>query len=153
MAWISLSPAYGSSNTIPTEVDKIQVAVNNTNMTVGTNSGLVYIWDSAPGVSQLISVPVTITVTQTGTTTPPPPSPTTGTVTASWAPNSEADLAGYKLYIGTASGVYSRIVDVGNVTSYTIALAKGVTYFFAVTAYDKSGNESTPSAEISRSLF
>jgi hypothetical protein len=70
-----------------------------------------------------------------------------------WAANAETDLAGYKLYVGTTSGVYSRIVDVGKVTSYVISLPKGVTYFFALTAYDNAGNESGRSAELSRSLF
>ena len=70
-----------------------------------------------------------------------------------WTANREADLAGYKLYVGTSSGVYNRTVDVGKVTSYSISLPKGVTYFFAVTAYDKSGNESRHSGEQSRSLF
>jgi hypothetical protein len=70
-----------------------------------------------------------------------------------WAANSEADLAGYKLHIGTSSGIYNQTVDVGKVTSYAISLPKGVTYFFAITAYDKAGNESGRSAELSRSLF
>jgi predicted RNase H-related nuclease YkuK (DUF458 family) len=70
-----------------------------------------------------------------------------------WAANREADLAGYKLYVGTRSGVYSRTVDVGKMTSYSISLPKGATYFFAVTAYDSSGNESVRSAELSRSIF
>ena len=62
-------------------------------------------------------------------------------------------MAGYRLYVGTASGVYSQNIDVGKATSYAITLPKGVTYFFAVTAYDNSGNESARSGEQSRSLF
>jgi hypothetical protein len=171
--WVTLSPAYGSSNTITTELDTVQVTVNSSSMPLGTNSGLVYISESGPGVSRLISVPLTVNVQQTGTTTPPPPPPppppiggvtpppppppppsqTNGTATVTWAANTEADLAGYKLYVGTTSGVYSRTVDVGKVTSYVISLPKGVTYFFALTAYDNSGNESGRSAELSRSLF
>jgi hypothetical protein len=176
VGWISLSPAYGSANTITTELDQVRVTINSGGMSIGTNSGLVYVWESGPGVSRLITVPVTVTVAQTGTTLPPPPpspttppppppiggvspppppplSPTNGTATVTWAANSEADLAGYKLYVGTSSGIYSRIVDVGKVTSYSISLPKGVTYFFCVTAYDNAGNESGQSAELSRSLF
>jgi hypothetical protein len=172
VAWVTLSPAYGSSNTITTELDTVRVTVNSSSMPLGTNSGLVYIWESGPGVSRLISVPLTVTVSQTGTTTPPPPpppppiggvtpppppspppSPTNGIATVTWSANGEADLAGYKLYVGTSSGIYNRTVDVGKVTSYSISLPKGVTYFFAVTAYDSSGNESVRSAELSRSLF
>jgi hypothetical protein len=52
-------------------------------------------------------------------------------------------LAGYKVSTGTTSGSYSQNVDVGNVTSYTnSSLNDGTTYYFAVTAYDASGNTS-----------
>ena len=175
VGWITLSPAYGSANTITTELDQLRLTINSTGMALGTNSGLIYIWESGPGVSRMTSVPVTITVSQTGTTTPPspppstppppiggvspppppppPPSPTNGTATVTWAANSEGDLAGYKLYVGTSSGIYNRTIDVGKVTSYSISLPKGSTYFFALTAYDSSGNESGRSAEMSRSLY
>jgi len=73
--------------------------------------------------------------------------------TVIWSANTEADLRGYKVHIGTASGVYTKVIDVGNKTSYMITLPKGVTYYFAVTAYDTSGNESTYSSELSRSIF
>ena len=43
-------------------------------------------------------------------------------------------MAGYKVYVGTTSGVYTRVLDAGNATSYAMTLPKGVTYFFAVTA-------------------
>ena len=69
----------------------------------------------------------------------------------------EPDLAGYKVYVGTASGTYSfpgSPFQTGIVTSYTVSnLPKGQTYFFAITAYDSAGNESLLSAEVSKSLF
>jgi len=44
---------------------------------------------------------------------------------------------GYKMHYGTASGDYDYNVNVGNFTSCTISgLQEGVTYFFAVTAYN-----------------
>jgi len=62
-------------------------------------------------------------------------------VTLEWDPNTEPDLAGYKLYYGTASG-YAQVIDVGNTTMYTVTnLTAGVTYYFAVTAHDASGHE------------
>lgn len=68
----------------------------------------------------------------------------------SWDANSEPDLAGYKVYWGTASRNYSNVVDAKNVTSYTVAgLADGIEYFFAVTAYDTAFNESDYSRESS----
>ena len=188
--WISLSPPYGSNNTITTELDQVGVTINTASLAVGTNSALVYILESGPGVSRVITVPVTVIVTQSGATasspppaspppptapspigsvtpppppspigsvTPPPPpsppAPTTGVANVTWAANSEGDLAGYKLYVGTTSGVYNQILDAGMVTSYKMTLPKGVTYFFSVTAYDRSGNESSRSTEVSRSIF
>jgi hypothetical protein len=178
VGWITLSPGYGSANTITTELDQLRLTINSASLALGTNSGLVYVWESGSGVSRMITVPVTVTVSQTGTTTPPPPPPpppssppppptggvkppppppppppTNGTATITWTANSEKDLAGYKLYVGTSSGIYNRTMDVGKVTSYSIALPKGSTYFFALTAYDSSGNESGRSAEVSRTLY
>src|SRR3990170_6234665 len=61
------------------------------------------------------------------------------------------DLAGYKIYYGTSSGNYSTVITVGNVTTYTITgLTDNITYYFATTAYDSSGNESTFSNEVSK---
>jgi hypothetical protein len=60
-----------------------------------------------------------------------------------WSANTEADLAGYKVYWGTASGTYPNSRNVGNTTSYTITgLTEGMKYYIAVTAYDTDGNES-----------
>jgi hypothetical protein len=81
-------------------------------------------------------------------------------VTASWnAPttnedgSSLTDLAGYKLYYGLASGNYTASIVVGNVTTYQINnLVDDLTYYFAVTALDKSGNESIYSEEQSFTL-
>jgi fibronectin type 3 domain-containing protein len=74
-------------------------------------------------------------------------------VTVIWNANTEADLQGYRVYVGTSSGARTQAFDVGNVTSTRLTLPLGSTYFFVVTAYDKSGNESSPSGELSRSLF
>ena len=78
-------------------------------------------------------------------------------MTLTWAANREPDLAGYKIYVGTASGTYSFSGSpflTGTVTSYTISnLPKGETYYFAISAYDSAGNESVLSAEVSRSLY
>ncbi|MCA9732123.1 MAG: hypothetical protein H6696_02245 [Deferribacteres bacterium] len=67
----------------------------------------------------------------------------------SWNANAEPDLAGYRVHVGTASGNYSQIYDVGKYTGYSLTLDEpGVTYFFAVTAYDTAGNESSYSEEV-----
>ncbi len=75
----------------------------------------------------------------------------------SWRANQESDLAGYKLYIGTASGIYNVAgspFSINNATNSTaFNLLKGQTYFFALSALDTAGNESVLSAEISKSLY
>ena len=73
------------------------------------------------------------------------------TVQVTWNPNTEEDLAGYRLYVGKASGQYGEPVDVGNVTGHVMEITPqhGATYYFALTAYDTSGNESGYSDEAS----
>jgi hypothetical protein len=71
-------------------------------------------------------------------------------VTLNWDPNSATNVAGYKIYFGTASQNYSQVVTVGNVTIATIsALTAGQTYYYAATTVDQAGNESTFSDETS----
>ncbi len=75
-----------------------------------------------------------------------------GAIKANWDANTEPDLKGYKLYYGTVPSDYLNweSVDVGNVNSYLVGnLDENVTYYFVVTAYDSSGNESAPSDEVS----
>lgn len=71
-------------------------------------------------------------------------------VTLVWDPNTEPDLAGYRIYYGTNSGLWNITIDVGNVTNVTISgLARGVTYYFVATAYNTANLESDPSNEVS----
>jgi hypothetical protein len=70
--------------------------------------------------------------------------------TLAWNPNTESDLAGYRVHYGTASGSYTVHIDVHNVTTYNVTgLTAGQTYYFAATAYDTSGNESAYSNSVS----
>jgi len=72
------------------------------------------------------------------------------TVIVQWLPNRESDLAGYKVYYGTASRSYSNSIPAGLATQWTISnLQPGFEYYFAVTAYDTAGNESRYSNEVS----
>lgn len=73
-------------------------------------------------------------------------------ITFKWDPNSEPDLAGYKIYWGTATRDYSKNVDVGNVVSYTLKDLPDGVFYFAATAYDNDGNESDFSDEISQTI-
>jgi hypothetical protein len=69
-------------------------------------------------------------------------------VTLAWDP-SGADVAGYRVYYGSASRAYFTSIDVGDNTSCSVSnLVVGSTYFFAVTAYNALGVESDYSGEI-----
>jgi hypothetical protein len=73
-------------------------------------------------------------------------------VTLAWDPNTESDLAGYKIYYGNSSRKYTRSIDVKdrNAKTCTISdLIEGQTYYFASTAYNTSLLESVYSAEVS----
>ena len=70
-------------------------------------------------------------------------------ITLKWDPNPAPNLAGYRIYYGTSSGVYTQEINVGNTTATLISnLTEGRTYFFAVTAYNTAA-ESLPSNEVS----
>jgi hypothetical protein len=128
----------------------------------GSRSALNLLQNSA--LVNLLHPPTTVDITppslpppSTPPSAPPPPSPSIGNVTLTWTANGEPDLAGYKVYVGTASGTYSfpgSPLVAGKATSYTVSnLPKGQTYFFAISAYDSAGNESALSAEVSKSLY
>ena len=70
-------------------------------------------------------------------------------LTLAWDPNAESDLAGYKVYYSRQSGGYVQGIDVGKNESVTISgLEPGNKYYFAVTAYNISDNESDYSDEV-----
>ena len=71
-------------------------------------------------------------------------------MTLAWDADPTPDIAGYRLYSGTTSGVYTQISDLGNVTQTLVSnLTTGKTYYFAVTAYTTALTESVPSNEVS----
>jgi hypothetical protein len=77
------------------------------------------------------------------------PSAHAAQVTVAWDANADPGVTGYEVHYGTAPGNYTSHVDVGNVTSCVISgLSEGVTYYFAATAYDGSGNESDYSSAV-----
>jgi hypothetical protein len=78
-----------------------------------------------------------------------PPVAHAGDVVLQWDANTETDLAGYKVYYGSASGTYGSPVVIGKVTTHTLSQLPAGTYYFAVTAYNTSGLESGFSNEVS----
>ena len=75
-----------------------------------------------------------------------------GDITIAWDPNSESDLAGYKIYYGTASGVYGTPIIIGTQTTYTLTGLPPGTYYITVTAFNASGLESGYSNEVYTTL-
>jgi len=73
-----------------------------------------------------------------------------GTLSLAWDPSTDTSVVGYRLYEGIASESYTNVLDVGsNLLVSVSGLVAGETYYFAVTAYDATGLESTFSGEIS----
>jgi hypothetical protein len=99
------------------------------------------------------------------TTTPPvtqsPPPATVAAVNLAWSAPTEnsdgtplTDLKGYKIHYGTQSQNYTGSISVDNptVTTYLVESLPAGTYYFAVTAYNSVGAESSLSDEVQSSL-
>jgi len=79
--------------------------------------------------------------------------------TINWAPNTEADLKGYRVYAAPTSRGYKKgapLLDVpatqNTAKCSALNLPGPAIYFFGLTAYDTTGNESDFSNEISRNI-
>jgi hypothetical protein len=137
--WLTVTPLSGTTTT---DTDLISVSVNTAGLTGNMYTATITLTDPSASNSPQ-QIPVTLALT----------APTSSTAFLSWDANTEEDLAGYKVYIGTASRAYGPPVDVGNVTSFKVLnLVRAQTYYFAVTAYDTSGNESGYSTEVSKTI-
>lgn len=70
-------------------------------------------------------------------------------VILSWYPNAESDFAGYRVYRSNSeNGTYFHIATTGSVQFFDRDVNNGRTYFYAVTAYDRSDNESELSYDL-----
>ena len=71
-----------------------------------------------------------------------------GSLEASWLPNPELDLMGYKLLWGAASRTYTDSVVLGLVTSCRISgLQNGTRYYATIVAFDSTGHISGTAPE------
>jgi hypothetical protein len=135
--WLTLSPTLG------TNAGTVSASVSLSGLAAGTYSGTITV--SATGATSK-TIQVTLTISSTTSTS--------GSATLSWAANTDSDLAGYKVYMGTQSGLYGTPIAVGNVTTYQVTnLQPNTTYFFSITALDSAGNESLHSSEVSKSVY
>lgn len=136
-AWLVLNVTSGTTTT---EVDQVSASVGISGLSAGTYSTLVSVTASGASNSPQ-QIPVSLTLSQ----------PTTGSAGLSWTANTETDLAGYKLYIGTQSGLYNAPIALGVLTTYTAAnLTSGKTYYFCVSAVNSAGQEGLCSLEVSK---
>ncbi len=124
---------------------------------------------NCPGTTDCnVSLTIIRTVTATFTANvPPPPPPTSATETLAWdSPSAELgqecpqDIAGYKLYMGSAPGVYTttQTLPINEINcsatdqsgacgaiqtcTYAVENLSAGAWHFAVTVYDSSGIES-----------
>jgi hypothetical protein len=140
-AWLGLNITSGTTTT---ETDSISASVSTTGLAAGSYNTVITVTASGSSNSPQ-AIPVTLTLT-----TPT----TTGTATLTWDANTETDVTGYNVYMGTQPGLYGPPMSVGNTTSYTVGnLTGGRTYYFSLTAVDSAGNESQPSSEVSKSVY
>ena len=141
-AWLALNTAAGTTTT---ETDQVSASVNIQGLAAGTYSTVIAVTASGAANSPQ-QIPVSLTLSQ--------PTATTGSIGLSWTANIEPDLAGYKVYIGTQSQLYSPPITLGPVAAYNATnLTTGRTYYFCVSAFDNAGNESPCSTEVSKPLL
>lgn len=66
-----------------------------------------------------------------------------------WKPSPSANVSGYFMCWGLASGQTTNRLDTGNVTNVFLGdLLPGYTYYFTVVAYSSFGDEAPPSNEV-----
>jgi len=72
------------------------------------------------------------------------------TVSLSWSASTSSGVTGYNVYRGTAVGSYSKInATLDSTTTYSDSTAvSGVTYYYAATAVNSSGQESAYSSPV-----
>jgi hypothetical protein len=84
-----------------------------------------------------------------------------GTVTISWEPPTEntngtalTDLAGFNIHYGTQSQNYTSTIQVANpgITRYVVENLPAGTYYFAVSGYTATGEDSTYSPQVTATV-
>lgn len=139
-----------------------QIGTTAANVTIFANTGLVnnttYYYRVIAYNSVGDSPPSPIASAKTGDVTAPSvptglrTTPARGKVTLNWNVSTDSGgsgLAGYKVWRATAAaGPFTMIATTTKATYANTGLLKGKTYWYYVTAYDKAGNTSAPSATV-----
>ena len=95
-----------------------------------------------------------VTITTKDTYAPPVPVglvavPSIGSIELLWDRSVAPDLAGYRIYRAAGDGPLEKLAETGAAPSYSDrAVGSGKTYRYAVSAFDKIGNESEKSAPV-----
>src|SRR5690606_15266444 len=71
-------------------------------------------------------------------------------ISLSWTANTDADLAGYRIYRNTTNNfaTASQVAELTATRFVDVNVEIGTTYYYWVTAIDRTGNESLPSASV-----
>jgi hypothetical protein len=141
-AWASFSTSTGRLSGTPTS------------SRVGTYSNIRI---SVSDGRSTVSLPAFSIVVRSASSPPPPSS--TGAATLSWTPptrntdgSSLTNLAGYRIYYGTSSTALTRTININSagLASYVVTNLSPATYYFAITAYNATGAESSRSGVVSK---
>jgi hypothetical protein len=135
-SWLTVNPTSASNN------GNLTVSVNTATATVGTNTATI----TLTGGGVTATVTVTLTLNASGSSS----------AILLWNASAGPNVASYKIYQSTTSGVYGApiaTVPASSLTYTAAGLQSGTTYYFTVTAVDTSNNESLHSNEVSKSIF
>jgi chitodextrinase len=129
---------------------------NDTGLTPATTYTYTIIASDASGNASALSLPASATTFALDVTPPSVPQNVrakaiSGTsVAISWsAATDNSHAVGYALYRGAANGAIIKIATTAATQYVDTTVKPGTTYYYAVVAFDKSGNASAPSLSIS----
>jgi hypothetical protein len=136
-AWATFDTTSGKLSGTPSAAD------------VGTYSNITISVSDGSATVSLAAFAIQVVATSTGTATVNWSAPTGNTDGSTLS-----DLAGYRVYWGTTQGKYTNSVSLNNpgLTSYVVDQLTPATWYFVVTALNKSGVESSYSNVASKAV-
>ncbi len=128
-------PSWASFNTTNGALTGTPSAAN-----AGTYSGIVITVSDGPASASLPAFSITVNEVSNGTA-----NLNWTAVTQNTNGTALTDLAGYKVYYGTAANAMNTVVDLANptVTSYVVSNLSSGTWYFGIVAYATDGSQST----------